>query len=88
MLIEARAEPRLRTVEGLWRRSTRTKPGRITDFIRAERLLPAAEIEAIRRDAPTDLIRFQDAASIVPLSERPTMEAWIETFNAGLMKDA
>lgn len=88
VLIEARAEPRLRTVEGLWRRSTRTKPGRITDFIRGERLLPAAEIEAIRRDAPTDLIRFQDAASIVPLSERPTMEAWIETFNAGLMEAA
>lgn len=88
VLIEARAEPRLRTVEGLWRRSTRTKPGRITDFIRGERLLPAAEIEAIRRDAPTDLIRFQDAASIVPLSERPTMEGWIETFNAGLMEAA
>lgn len=88
VLIEARAEPRLRTVEGLWRRSTRTKPGRITDFICAERLLPAAEIEAIRRDAPTDLIRFQDAASIVPLPQRPTMEAWIETFNAGLMEAA
>ena len=46
VLIEARAEPRLRTVEGLWRRSTRTRPGRITDFIRAERLLPEAEIDA------------------------------------------
>lgn len=88
VLIEARAEPRLRTVEGLWRRSTRTKPGKITDFIRAERLLPEAEIAAIRRDAPTDLIRFQDAASLVPVSERPTMEAWIETFNAGLKKAA
>jgi hypothetical protein len=88
VLIEARAEPRLRTVEGLWRRSTRTKPGKITDFIRAERLLPEAEIVAIRRDAPTDLIRFQDAASLVPISERPTMEAWIETFNAGLVEAA
>lgn len=88
VLIEARAEPRLRPVEGLWRRSTRTKPGKITDFIRAERLLPEAEIAAIRRDAPTDLIRFQDAASLVPVSERPTMEAWIETFNAGLKKAA
>jgi hypothetical protein len=86
VLIEARAEPRLRTVEGLWRRSTKTKPGKITDFIRAERLLPEAEIAAIRRDAPTDLIRFQDAASLVPVSERPTMEAWIATFNAGLME--
>ena len=86
VLIEARAEPRLRSVEGLWRRSTKTKPGKITDFIRAERLLPEAEIAAIRRDAPTNLIRFQDAASLVPVSERPTMEAWIATFNAGLME--
>jgi len=83
VLIEARAEPRLRTVEGLWRRSTKSKPGRITDFIRGERLLPEAEIDAIRRDAPTDLIRFQDAASFVPVSERPTMENWLESFNAG-----
>jgi len=88
VLIEARAEPRLRTVEGLWRRSTSTKPGRITDFIRAERLLPEAEIDAIRRDAPTALIRFQDAASLVPIGERPTMETWLETFNAGLTEAA
>ncbi|KEQ53758.1 hypothetical protein BV95_01974 [Sphingobium chlorophenolicum] len=88
VLIEARAAPRLRTVEGLWRRSTKTKPGRITDFIRAELLLPEAEIASIQRDAPTDLIRFQDAAGIVPLAERPTMEAWIDSFNAGLKEAA
>ncbi len=88
VLIEARAEPRLRTVEGLWRRSTKTKPGRITDFIRAERLLPEAEIDAIRREAPTELVRFQDAAGLVPVSERPTMEEWLESFNAGRMEAA
>jgi hypothetical protein len=79
-----RREPRLRTVEGLWRKSTKTRPGRITDFIRAEHLLPEAEIAGIRRDAPPDLIRFQDAASIVPVSERPTMEEWLDSFNAEL----
>lgn len=47
-------------------------------------LLPEAEILAIRRDAPTDLIRFQDAASLVPISERPTMEQWIAGFTAEL----
>ena len=88
VLIEARAEPRLRTVEGLWRRSTKTKPGRITDFIRAARLLSEAEVDAIRRDAPTELVRFQDAAGLVPVSERPTMEEWLESFNAGLMEAA
>lgn len=88
VLIEARAEPRLRTVEGLWRRSTKTKPGKITDFIRGERLLPEAEIDAIRRDAPTDLVSFQNAAGIVPLSERPTMEEWLDSFNAGKVEAA
>jgi hypothetical protein len=88
VLIEARAEPRLRTVEGLWRRSTKTKPGKITDFIRGERLLAEAEIDAIVRDAPTDLILFQDAAALIPVTERPTMEDWIAEFNAGLPQEA
>ena len=83
VLIEARAAPRLHTVEGLWRRSTRTRPGRITDFIRAEKLLPQAEISEILRTAPTDLLRFQDAAALVPVSERPTMEQWLADFTAG-----
>src|SRR3546814_10538287 len=74
VLVEARAAPRLRTVEGLWRRSTRTRSGRMTDFIRAEELLPAADIDAIIRDAPADLIRFQDVAAHVPLPDRPRSE--------------
>jgi len=84
VLVEARAAPRLRTVEGLWRRSTRTRPGRMTDFIRAEQLLPPADIDAIIRDAPADLIRFQDVAAHVPLPDRPAMSEWLATFNAGL----
>ena len=84
VLVEARAAPRLRTVEGLWRRSTSTRPGRMTDFIRAEELLPATDIDAIMRDAPADLVRFQDVAAHVPLPERPAMAEWLETFNATL----
>src|SRR3546814_17925245 len=67
VLVEARAAPRLRTVEGLWRRSTRTRPGRMTDFIRAEALLPAADLDAIIHDAPAAHIRFPDVAAHVPL---------------------
>jgi hypothetical protein len=88
VLIEARAAPRLRTVEGLWRRSTRTRPGRITDFIRAERLLAPEEIGAIIRSAPAELVRFQDAAALIPIAERPTMETWLAEFNAGLKEAA
>ncbi|MBB3349414.1 hypothetical protein FHY02_003905 [Sphingomonas sp. BK069] len=85
VLVEARAAPRLHTVEGLWRRSTKARPGRMTDFIRAEGLLPSREIDRIWRDAPRDLIRFQDVAAMVPVGERPTMQSWLERFNAGLM---
>ena len=88
VLVEARAAPRLHTVEGLWRRSTSTRPGRMTDFIRAEELLPAADIDAIIRDAPAALIRFQDVAAHVPLPERPVMTEWLETFNAGFLEVA
>ncbi len=84
ILVEARAAPRLRTVERLWRKSTRTRPGRMTDFIRAEALLPGAEIDAIIRDAPADLVRFQDIAAHVPLPDRPAMSDWLTAFNAGL----
>lgn len=84
ILVEARAAPRLRTVEGLWRKSTRTRPGRMTDFIRAEALRPGAEIDAIIRDAPADLVRFQDIAAHVPLPDRPAMSDWLTAFNAGL----
>ena len=60
----------------------------MTDFIRAEELLCAADIDAIIRDAPADLIRFQDVAAHVPLPERPAMAEWLETFNAGLLEAA
>lgn len=84
VLVEARAAPRLHTVEGLWRKTTRARPGRMTDFIRHERLLPAEEIDRIEREAPLDLVRFQDVAAGVPLDERPTMRDWINRFNAGV----
>jgi hypothetical protein len=56
----------------------------MTAFIRAEHLLPGDEIDRIMRDAPLDLIRFQDVAAMVPVSERPTMQDWLARFNAGL----
>ncbi len=82
VLVEARAAPRLHTVEGLWRRSTRARPGSMTAFIRDEHLLPADEIDRIIRDAPLDLIRFQDVAAVIPLGERPTMGDWLDRFHA------
>ena len=84
VLMEARAAPRLRTVEGLWRSSTKTRPGRMTDFIRALGLLPADEIDAIVARAPTELVAFQQGAAAIPLERRPSIETWLEQFNTRL----
>lgn len=56
----------------------------MTDFIRAEALLPSAEIDPIIRDAPADLVRFQNIAAHVPLPDRPAMSDRLTAFNAGL----
>ncbi len=56
----------------------------MTLFIRHERLLPPDEIDRIVRDAPTELIRFQDVAATIPVGERPTMRDWLDRFDASL----
>ena len=88
VLMEARAAPRLRTVEGLWRTRTATRPGTMTAFIRRELLLGSDEIDAIIADAPIDLIRFQAIAADIPIDERPALRDWIDRFNAGIANAA
>ena len=89
VLIEARARPRLRQVDGLWRKPVRgcrgaePRPGSMTEFIRAEALLSAAEIDAIERIAPADLVSFQQRAALVDLAERPPLRDWLDRFHAG-----
>ena len=82
VLMEARAAPRLRTVEGLWRTSTKARPGAMTAFIRQEQLLDAREIDTIIADAPSGLIDFQSAAAALPLEDRPALKSWLDRFNA------
>jgi hypothetical protein len=69
VLVEARAAPRLRTVEGLWRTSTAARPGSMTVYIRDQRLLDAQEIEAIIAGAPVDLVDFQQVAATIPVDQ-------------------
>lgn len=57
--MEARAAPRLTTTEGLWRKTTKTKPGRMTDYIRSEGLLPAEEVDRIIAEVPQEIVDFQ-----------------------------
>jgi hypothetical protein len=67
VLMEARAEPRLRSIQGLWgngvkgTRGGEKKPGRMTDFIRDEGLLGVDEIERLRTSVPLTLVEYQDA---------------------------
>jgi hypothetical protein len=60
VLMEARAKPRLRNVEGLWRRSTRTRPGSMTEYIRDRGLLSPERIARIQ-EVPAELIDYQRA---------------------------
>lgn len=89
VLIEARAQPRLRVVEGLWRKAVKgaagaqARPGSMTAFIRQEGLLPEHDIAHIIAAAPADLLDFQRAAALSPLGERATMEDWLTRFHAG-----
>jgi hypothetical protein len=86
VLVEARAAPRLRNVEGLWRRATKARPGSMTMFIRQRGLLDPDEIDAIVAGAPVDLIDFQRVAAAVPVERRPHMREWIDRFNEGVDK--
>lgn len=94
ILIEARAAPRLRSVDGLWRspilgkRGAEARPGSMTQFIREQRLLSSAEIDEIIRQAPSDLLVFQRAAARMNLVDRPPMGDWLARFNAGIDREA
>jgi hypothetical protein len=96
VLMEARAQPRLRTSEGLWRSTTKglrgreARPGSMTQFIRDQGLLARGEVDAIVADAPGELIAFLDVAATIPLAARPSMGAWIDRFRRGAaaLKDA
>lgn len=60
VLLEARAKPRLKSTEGLWRSSTRRRPGSMTEYIAQRGLLPQSEILAIQQ-APGALVAHQEA---------------------------
>lgn len=56
VMIEARAANKLDKVEGLWRSSTKTRTGRMSDYIKRERLLDPDEVDAIISVTPTESI--------------------------------
>lgn len=87
VLMEARAAPRLQKIEGLWRngvkgtRGGEAKPGRITDYIRQQGLLPPDEIDEIIAMAPEALVRFQAGQASAPVGERADLGKWLTLFD-------
>lgn len=87
VLIEARARPRLRNVDGLWRtavkgaRGAEARPGAMTDFIRQEGLLDPEEIEAIVAMAPQSLLRWQASVAQTE-APRAELRRWTTVFDA------
>jgi hypothetical protein len=67
IIMEARAEPRLEEIKGLWRngikgtKTGRPRPGKMTDYIREHKLLPADEIDHLVETAPKELLDNQVA---------------------------
>lgn len=88
VLMEARARPRLRNCEGLWRatvkgmRGATPRPGSMIEFIRDEELLPIAEIDEIIALAVPALLAFQEVEAGVPLHERKDLSTWLRLFDA------
>jgi len=58
-------------VTGLWRASTKTRSGKITDYIRAQKLLPEEEIDRLIRDVPRQALTS---------AELTNWEDWIQGF--------
>lgn len=87
VLMETRAAPRLRKIDGLWRngvkgtRGGEARPGRITDYIESAGLLPSAEIEEIKAMAPAALMRFQRDQSGFALDDREDLSRWLTLFD-------
>jgi hypothetical protein len=79
-------KPRLTSIEGLRRKSVKgcrgatPHPGSMSAFIRAEALLPAAEIDLIEASAPAALLRFQEAQAGLDAADRTPIADWLALF--------
>ena len=82
VVMEARAKPNLKKIQGLWRngckgtRGGEKKPGRMTDFIVEEGLLPREEVLRLERDAPNEIIQRNEAHA-----KGESVESWEEFFS-------
>lgn len=60
VVIEARAKDKMRKIEGLWGRTTKARPGSMTQYIRDQRLLDPDEVDTIAAATPTHALYAGD----------------------------
>jgi hypothetical protein len=93
VLMEARAHPRLKSCEGLWRRSVAgvrggtPRPGSMTAFIRDTGLLEQEEISAIVNGASPALASWLEVSAALPPPRNPIRE-WLRRFDDCLLDPA
>lgn len=84
VIMESRAAPRLTAIQGLWRngvkgtRGGEKKPGRMTDYIRDQGLLPSEEIDELIARAPSEILQKQ--SRYANGEEIPKWHDFIEAF--------
>lgn len=54
VMIEARSHVKLKVIDGLWGHTNKHRSGRMTDYIRSQRLLDPEEIDSIWNTTPTE----------------------------------
>lgn len=88
VLLEARAAPRLRNCDGLWRKPIKgrngatPRPGSMTEHIVASGSLPAEEVEQIQQKAVPMLNEWCSGIGDVPIDRRPRIGDWLTRFDA------
>jgi len=87
VLLEARAEPRLRNCDGLWRKPIKgrngaiPRPGSMTQHLRERETLVPGEIDQIRNEAVPLLDAWCSTIGDDPVEERPEISIWLRQFD-------
>ena len=88
VLLEARAAPRLRNCDGLWRKPIKgrngatPRPGSMTEHIVTTGSLPPEVVTQIQQQAVPMLDRWCSGIGDEPVEHRPCIGEWLEMFDA------
>lgn len=87
ILLEARAAPRMRNCDGLWRKPIKGKgkseprPGSMTQYILEKELMPPEEIILIQNEGVKALNAWCSKITDEPVHLRPKISEWLDQFD-------